>query len=102
MLRMLGLLRQTADTCETAEAALQLMQDKQYQLVISDVMLGSGMDGITLGDNVKESFPGTRVLLVSGYPERVVAEGVKLSWPLLKKPFGFRELTTHLVQIMDN
>ncbi len=100
MVRMLGLLRQDTETCETAEAALELLKDRDYQLVISDVMLGAGMDGITLSDHIQQSYPATHVLLTSGYPERVIADGIELNCPLLKKPFGFRELTTELTQLM--
>lgn len=79
MVRMLGLLRQETETCETAESALELLDQKGYQMVITDVMLGSGMDGIALSDQIRERFPETHVLLTSGYPERVIAEGIELS-----------------------
>jgi two-component system NtrC family sensor kinase len=75
-----------------AEAALgALAQGERVDLLLTDVMMPGGMDGIALAAEARRRRPGLPVLLSSGYagaPSRVAAAG----FPMLRKPFSLEEL----------
>jgi CheY-like chemotaxis protein len=75
-----------------AEAALGALSDGQkVDLLLTDVMMPGGMDGIALAAEARRRCPGLPVLLSSGYagaPSRVAAAG----FPMLRKPFTLEEL----------
>jgi CheY-like chemotaxis protein len=76
----------------TAEAALgALAEGAAVDLLLTDVMMPGGMDGIALAEEARRQRPDLPVLLSSGYagaPARVAAAG----FPLLRKPFSLEEL----------
>lgn len=56
-----------AVTAYSAQEALhQLDQDPQIDAVMSDIMM-PGMNGLELGDAIREMYPHLKVILVSGY-----------------------------------
>ena len=54
-------------TAYNAEAALELTECVPPQLLLSDVMMGPGMDGTQLALEVVSAFPRCKVLLFSGH-----------------------------------
>lgn len=80
---------------DRAEAALSVMSKRQIHLLFSDVVMPGPIDGKELARQVLERWPGTGVLLTSGYSGRLVEErGEPLagSIRLLKKPYSGAEL----------
>jgi len=78
-----------------ADAALQIVQGPEPpDVLLTDVVLGAGMNGIDLADAARMSRPGLPVILMSGFtavPEaqaRIRALGV----PLLSKPSTLSQL----------
>jgi two-component system NtrC family sensor kinase len=75
-----------------AEAALGALAEGQtVDLLLTDVMMPGGMDGIALAAEARRRRPELPVLLSSGYagaPSRVAAAGL----PMLRKPFTLEEL----------
>jgi len=59
------------------------------ELALIDVVLPGGASGPELADEL--SAAGTRVVLMSGYPE-VSADPERLGYPFLGKPFKLRQL----------
>lgn len=78
--------------CESAEAALAALAQPgaDYDLVLSDVMLGSGLRGTELAARVRRQSPGTALLLMSGYAADLLAaeQPALQDVPLLRKPFS--------------
>ena len=68
-LRLSGVQLETADS---AQSALNLLQTKEYDAIISDIKM-PGMDGLELMKNVYERFPETPVLLITGHGEHELA-----------------------------
>jgi DNA-binding response OmpR family regulator len=69
------------------EEALHLARShKDIDLLLTDVDMGEGLNGIELGLRIREERPGLRVLVMSGFPdtERMAAEK---GMPFLAKPF---------------
>ncbi len=56
------------DTADTPDAALQLVQEKPYDAIISDIRM-PGMDGVALTIKMREVQPSTPVILITGHGE---------------------------------
>lgn len=100
VLRMMRVLNQRVEVCESGEEALQKISDRQseqsVQLVLTDVMLGSGIDGAVLASEIRSRHPDVAIVLMSGYPEKIAATEAADQFPLLQKPFGIRALAEEL------
>lgn len=80
--------------CATGEQALEFLQtDGATDVMITDILLGSGMDGWTLADRAARGWPDMRVVTMSGFAPAVGSEiyGLRRS-PTLHKPFRPREI----------
>lgn len=61
--------------CEVAEGgaeALQAMAEREFALVVSDIMM-PGMSGIELLEKIQEKFPHTAVIMLTGVDDRATA-----------------------------
>lgn len=79
---------------EDAEAALDaIAAGFAPDVVVSDVTMPGDMDGIGLARALRDERPGLPVILVSGYSEGTVGEGLAgLGIRFLEKPFRMAEL----------
>jgi CheY-like chemotaxis protein len=78
-----------------ADAALECLRtEPAIQVLFSDVMLGSGMDGKRLADAALALRPDLLVLLTSGYEES--AQDGATTHPLLRKPYRREQLAAAL------
>jgi CheY-like chemotaxis protein len=73
----------------SGEEALQKMAEQTFDLVVSDMGMGPGMNGWDLADAVKQRFPRVRFLLATGWgaaidPVEARARGVEA---VLAKPY---------------
>ena len=75
----------------------------EIALVLSDVVLPRGMSGVELCRHIRQSRPGVKVLLTSGYAEEVVAlhrrtgEDIRL----IKKPYRGGALASEIRSALD-
>ncbi|TCO43304.1 PAS domain S-box protein [Dokdonella fugitiva] len=83
-MRALGHLARVAANGEEALALLR--EDASIELLFTDVVLGSGINGIELAREARLLRPGLPVLLTSGY-ERTGEDIDDPSLPLLRKPY---------------
>jgi two-component system response regulator PilR (NtrC family) len=56
----------SADTADSAESALAILENKPFKVVISDIMM-PGLGGIELLRKIREEYPMTRVIMITGY-----------------------------------
>jgi len=85
---------------QNAEQALQVLKSEQpVDLLLSDVIMPGGVNGVELARAAVTLRPGIKVLLSSGFAgesvDRAIDEG---SWPFLRKPYLQDELAAHLQQ----
>jgi PAS domain S-box-containing protein len=55
------------DVATSGETALQVLEHQQFDLVITDLGLGSGLNGWQLAEQVAQSWPAVRVALATGW-----------------------------------
>ncbi|MFN3616330.1 MAG: response regulator, partial [Rubrimonas sp.] len=86
MLDALG--AQVVEASSADEALALLKSGFRFDLLFSDVVLGGGMDGLTLSRRARDILPGMAIVLASGYndvlPRAAAAEDAPR---LLAKPF---------------
>ncbi len=89
----------------SAEEALDLSAafKGKIDLLLTDVVLRTGMDGTMLAERLRASRPDLKVIYMSGYNEVMVAFGGKraLGAELLEKPFTTITLRSKLREILD-
>jgi CheY-like chemotaxis protein len=78
-----------------------LLEDRQsIGLVLSDVMMPDGMDGLTFFRELRKANVRTPVILVSGYIESIRREADNAGIALLAKPYRLEELGRALVGVL--
>ena len=84
----------SVDEAGDAETALRILEHKPaIDLLLTDVMLSGGRNGVELAAAATRLRPTLAVLFMSGYPEAVLLEnGYTRSASLLRKPFRKAEL----------
>jgi PAS domain S-box-containing protein len=88
--------------CPTGEQALEaLAQDQGFDAVLTDILLGGGMDGWTLQRQVTVRRPALPVITMSGYtPTEPGRSAEELQAPTLHKPFRPREVLAVLDRVL--
>lgn len=75
---------------EDGFAALECLEERSFDLLLSDVVLPRGMSGALLAREVRRLFPRLAVVLMSGYNELdpLMADLLSGSVDILRKPFS--------------
>ena len=99
VVRMLRPSGHVVTVASSGEEALQTMADQTFDVVVSDMGMGSGMNGWELADVVKRRWPNVRFLLATGWgaaidPGEARAKGVEA---VLAKPYHPADLLRALV-----
>lgn len=81
------------EQADTAEAALSLLLDEEFDLVISDICM-PGLSGLVLLEKIKQMNPDTAVLMITAFSTAEQAvEAMKLgAYDYLAKPFKVEEI----------
>jgi CheY-like chemotaxis protein len=94
MAAMLSPLGHAVATAGSGEEALQRLQAEPYDLVISDVGMGAGMNGWELAAQIQQDYPGVPIVLATGWgamiePEEARAQGIAA---VVAKPYRLADL----------
>ncbi|MBQ8960645.1 MAG: response regulator transcription factor [Ruminococcus sp.] len=90
---------EVAGMAETPEKAVELCMSTGIDLVLMDVVMGSGMDGIDAAQQIKEKRPRIKILLVTSMPEASYIERAK---SIGIESFWYKEVQEQpLIEIMD-
>ncbi len=84
----------------TATEALRLVQEQgPFDVVLSDVLMPGGMDGVALARHLRQDLPQMAVVLISGHSGNAdMTDG----FPLLRKPCAPETLVSVLHEAMRN
>ena len=94
------------DVTETGSAAgaIQLLEEGEvFDLLFTDIGLPGGMNGIALGENIKDLQPSLRVLYTTGYVGEISNRDVRFDPDdkLVIKPFRRKVLLEKVRQVLD-
>ncbi|MDN3544599.1 PAS domain S-box protein [Kinneretia asaccharophila] len=91
--------------CSHAEAALAALAEPgaDFDLLLTDVMLSSGLRGTELAAKVRHQHPAVAVLLMSGYAADLLTAELPVlrELPLLRKPFSREQLASAMAQALE-
>jgi HD-like signal output (HDOD) protein/CheY-like chemotaxis protein len=81
------------------EAALQACEQAPFDVVVSDMRM-PGMDGATLLGHIRDRFPGTARVILSGYSEGVLtSRAISLAHRFLSKPCDPSDLQSAIERV---
>jgi DNA-binding NtrC family response regulator len=87
-------------TAENAADALNLIQDEQFDLVLTDIKM-PGQDGLALAAAIGKIRPGLPVLAMTGYmPETTAGQVEELVAGFIPKPFTPDELLSVILRVL--
>jgi PAS domain S-box-containing protein len=74
-----------------------LATNAEFDLLISDIAMPGGMNGLELAHAAKQRRPQLKILLISGYADESIGGAVEDdTWPFLKKPYLQQDLDAAL------
>lgn len=85
-----------------AQALLLVEQADDIDVLLTDLVLCGGMNGLELAETVQRARPTAEIILMSGYSEResVVSEALESGIRLLRKPFRRDELSSAITEVL--
>ena len=92
-----------AEGVESGEAALKLMEEKSFDVIILDIKMPGGMDGIETLREIKKRQPLSEVILLTGHASvETSIEGMKLgAFDYLLKPIKLEDLMIKLAEAFE-
>jgi len=87
--------------CENGEKALAAVGTKNYNLLLSDIVM-PGMDGITLARHAVQESPDTKIMFITGFAAIAMTQlgDLKHKAAVYTKPFHLRELVAQVDQFL--
>lgn len=88
-------------TATSGEQALEILSEKNAQLVISDINM-PGMNGLDLLSEINDNYPETSVVIITAYPSSAYENEAMMSGCLrfIEKPFDVNDLQETVSQIL--
>jgi PAS domain S-box-containing protein len=101
---LLGTLGYDVLEARNGESAMAILADaKRIDLLLTDVVLPGGINGLRVAEAAIRQFAGIRVLYMSGYTESAILQHTHSDdgVVLLEKPFRRAELATRVREVLD-
>jgi CheY-like chemotaxis protein len=83
-------------TVENAEAGLDAISRRNFDLMVSDIFMAGAMDGLGLAREVRRRQPDLPILLVTGYSDSAAADR---EFIVLRKPYRLVELSRTIAKV---
>ena len=76
------------EALDDAHAALRRIDEQEFDVIISDILLGE-IDGLQILDRVRQRFPRSKVILITGYAMMAMARSAmeRGAFDFIAKPF---------------
>ncbi|MGI8898770.1 MAG: response regulator [Pyrinomonadaceae bacterium] len=90
-------------TAETAEQALARLDVESYDVVLTDISM-PGLSGLELLGHIKQKYPDTPVIIISGISDQEHAQGmIRLgAFDYLLKPFSLEAVAKSVRRALDH
>jgi DNA-binding NtrC family response regulator len=90
------------DTSDGSEHVLESIEDREYDVVITDVSM-PGVDGLQVLKRIRARHSSTPVIVISGNGDRFKNLFLEMgAFAYLSKPFRLAELESAVVQAMES
>ena len=86
------------EAVEDAQAALAAIGKRQFDLMISDIVMAGAMDGLALARDARRRHPELPIVLVTGYSDSAAA--AQLEFMVLRKPYRLAELSRAIANVV--
>ena len=88
---------------DNGSRAAEILDQQPFDLIISDINM-PGLDGMTLLDRVKESYPDTPFVLITGFPsmENAIQAVRRGAADYITKPFKFNQIDLVLKKFVND
>jgi CheY-like chemotaxis protein len=89
---------------DAASALAVVARERGIELLVTDVIMPGGMNGVELSAKVRQLIPGLKVIYSSGFPSAALNErsGTQLDAPLLTKPYHRNEFVAAIRREMGS
>jgi len=94
---MLSQLGYTVRFAADARQALGVIKRERFDLVVSDIVMPGGMNGVELAKAIRADHPALPILLVTGYAGPA---GAAPEFPVLRKPYRFEQLRKAIADLV--
>jgi PAS domain S-box-containing protein len=81
-----------------AQGALEAIEARKFDLVVSDIVMAGVMDGLELARAIRQRHPDLPVILVTGYSDTAVVADAE--FPVLRKPYQLAELSRATAKVI--
>ncbi len=90
-------------TADTAEKAFTRLESDAYDVVLTDISM-PGLSGLELLGHVRQKFPNTPVIIISGISDQEHAQGlIKLgAFDFLLKPFSLEVVDKSVTRALEH
>nr|WP_320010403.1 response regulator [uncultured Desulfobulbus sp.] len=90
-------------TVESGEQAIALARKEHFDLLLLDMILGEGIDGLETYRSIKELVPGQAAIITSGFSETTrISEAIRIGvGRYIKKPYMINTLGMAIRQELD-
>ena len=90
------------DSVDRGTAALPLLEDNHYDLLLSDIVMPE-MDGIELAQKCNEMSPDTKVMFITGFAAVTLkASREQPQAKVLSKPFHLKDLVMEVERVLGD
>ena len=92
----------SVDSVDRGTAALPLLEDNHYDLLLSDIVMPE-MDGIELAQKCNEISPDTKVMFITGFAAVTLkASREQPQAKVLSKPFHLKDLVLEVERVLGD
>jgi YesN/AraC family two-component response regulator len=90
------------ETVNSGENALEYLRDHRVDLILLDMLMAPGMDGLQTYHEIIKIYPEQKTMIVSGFSENdKVKTAMKLGVArFIKKPYSIKSLGTSIREIL--
>jgi DNA-binding NtrC family response regulator len=90
-------------SANTAEQALNFLQEQPYDVVLTDISM-PGLSGLELLGVIRQRRPGTPVIVISGIGDEAHAEGLTRlgAFDYILKPFRLESVEASVARALEN
>ena len=80
--------------------AIEVLENTAVDMIFTDIVMPGGIDGYELARRVRSTWPATKILLTSGFPDRRTQERGDSEFRLLTKPYLENDLAATIAEVL--